>query len=171
MVWTDFPELVNVKSWKKKKTVKRSVVGEVSLRKRLPYNELKEEEQDKGTARVASGTKTSSAPLLAHKHIQAGWAYREASRLNLRQQNTFVCIRNVMFFPVIRRRSSVWKLQTARQVTNGACCWCNKKKLLGYGKTPRKYETKRLQNKPRQGSRSEKRTWLLQDKTRAIKLR
>lgn len=30
--------------------------------------------------------------------MQAGWAYLEANRLNLRQQNTFVCLRNVMFF-------------------------------------------------------------------------
>ena len=158
---------------KSKNTMERSIVGEFSLHKRLPFNELKEEDQDKGIERVAKGTKTSSpAPLLAHKNIQAGWAYLEANRLNLRQENTFVCIRNVMlFFPVIRRRSSVWKLQTAQQVTNGACCWCNKKKLHGYGKTPRKYEIRRLQNKPRQGSRSEERTWLLQDKTRAIKLR
>ena len=58
---------------KSKNTMERFIVGEFSLHKRLPFNELKEEEQDKGIERVAKGTKTSSpAPLLAHKNIQAG---------------------------------------------------------------------------------------------------
>ena len=62
-----FPELVHVKS--EKENVKRSIVGEFSLHKRLPFNELQDEGQDKGTERVSKGTKTSSSPppLLARK--------------------------------------------------------------------------------------------------------
>ena len=58
---------------KLKNTMERSIVGEFSLHKRLPFNVLKEEEQDKGMERVAKGMNTSSpAPLLALKNVQAG---------------------------------------------------------------------------------------------------
>ena len=53
------------------KTVKRSIVEEFSLHKRLPFNELQDEGHDKGTERVAKGTKTSSPPLLVRKNVQA----------------------------------------------------------------------------------------------------